>query len=305
MKRNKKENKEKKGISLIVLIITIIIMIILAAALLLSINSSNVVNKASEAKTKSDIASARVVAETAWAEWLLMSDAEKEEAALSHNFSEYAADNLEKAGLSTSAGAYADLIGMEIGDEVEYVLEPAPAFEWKYAGVDDNGNVILIADGLMQYGLNFEGAAYIGGAEDLNTLCNQEYSSAYGDARSINVDDVNRILGANPVITYQDTYDDDDRQLLSPKTIGELVKEGQAEFIDGYNYTPDGTDISNYKVNYYWYEGITYKPSSTQEYKLIFGNVEGSNAINYTLASSFVDAYFRWRLCKFRSTLCP
>ena len=50
------KNKDNKGISLIVLVITIIIMIILAAAVILSLNSSNVINKAGEGKTKSDFA---------------------------------------------------------------------------------------------------------------------------------------------------------------------------------------------------------------------------------------------------------
>ena len=53
------KNKGKKGISLIVLVITIIIMIILAAAVILSLNSSNVVSKASEAKEASDWSAAQ------------------------------------------------------------------------------------------------------------------------------------------------------------------------------------------------------------------------------------------------------
>ena len=47
-------DKGKRGISLIILVITIIIMIILAAAVILSLNSSNVVSKATEAKSKSE-----------------------------------------------------------------------------------------------------------------------------------------------------------------------------------------------------------------------------------------------------------
>ena len=50
----------KKGISLIVLVITIIVMIILATAIILSLNSSNIVEKAKEAKTASDMANAKM-----------------------------------------------------------------------------------------------------------------------------------------------------------------------------------------------------------------------------------------------------
>ena len=47
--------KRKKGISLIVLIITIIVVLILVAAILISFNNSNPINKANEAKFKSDL----------------------------------------------------------------------------------------------------------------------------------------------------------------------------------------------------------------------------------------------------------
>lgn len=45
----------KKGISLIVLVITIIVMIIIAGAIIISLNSTNVINRANEAVTKSDV----------------------------------------------------------------------------------------------------------------------------------------------------------------------------------------------------------------------------------------------------------
>jgi len=49
-------NKNKQGVSLIVLVITIIVMIILATTIILSLNSSNTVEKANEAKYKNDLA---------------------------------------------------------------------------------------------------------------------------------------------------------------------------------------------------------------------------------------------------------
>ncbi|MDD2627471.1 MAG: leucine-rich repeat domain-containing protein [Clostridia bacterium] len=52
-------NKKLKGISLIVLVITIIIMIVLAGAIILSLNNSNIIDKASEAKTKVDMATVK------------------------------------------------------------------------------------------------------------------------------------------------------------------------------------------------------------------------------------------------------
>jgi len=64
-------NKRLKGISLIVLVITIIIMIVLAGAIILSLNSSNIIGKASEAKTKVDMATVKEQIEFAKGEALL------------------------------------------------------------------------------------------------------------------------------------------------------------------------------------------------------------------------------------------
>ncbi|MBR6688526.1 MAG: hypothetical protein IKL68_00725 [Clostridia bacterium] len=45
----------KKGISLIVLVITIIVMIIIAGAIIISLNSTSVIEKANDAVTKTDV----------------------------------------------------------------------------------------------------------------------------------------------------------------------------------------------------------------------------------------------------------
>ena len=113
------KNQMKKGISLIVLVITIIIMIILAAAVILSLNSSNVVSKASEAQSKSDIANAKNVVAMATAEWKLMS-AEEQKNTYNDSFSKYAGDKLQEAGYAVedTAGAY------EVTDEGDVYVYP-------------------------------------------------------------------------------------------------------------------------------------------------------------------------------------
>ena len=58
----------KKGISLIVLVITIIVMIIIAGAIIISLNSTNIIDKANEAVTASDLANARNTAMLKYAE---------------------------------------------------------------------------------------------------------------------------------------------------------------------------------------------------------------------------------------------
>jgi len=86
----------KKGISLIVLVITIIVMIILAAAIILSLNGSGIIDKANEAKTKSDIANAKYTVSLAKAEWDLMD--EDEQKSIIGGFKVYAEDKLKDAG---------------------------------------------------------------------------------------------------------------------------------------------------------------------------------------------------------------
>ncbi len=60
----------KKGISLIVLVITIIVMIIIAGAIIISLNSSNVIDQSNKAVKDSDEANARSVLALKYAEIL-------------------------------------------------------------------------------------------------------------------------------------------------------------------------------------------------------------------------------------------
>ncbi|MBQ8043314.1 MAG: hypothetical protein IJ272_04090 [Clostridia bacterium] len=60
----------KKGISLIVLVITIIVMIIIAGAIIISLNSSNVIDRSNEAVLKSNKAEATSLLSIRYAEIL-------------------------------------------------------------------------------------------------------------------------------------------------------------------------------------------------------------------------------------------
>jgi len=62
MKRN------KSGISLIVLVITIIVMIILAASVVITLNNTNIINRANEAVNASDLKTVQNIAVLAWSE---------------------------------------------------------------------------------------------------------------------------------------------------------------------------------------------------------------------------------------------
>ena len=60
----------KKGISLIVLVITIIVMIIIAGAIIISLNSSNVIEQSNDAVEASNAANARSLLSMKYAEIL-------------------------------------------------------------------------------------------------------------------------------------------------------------------------------------------------------------------------------------------
>ena len=91
-----KMKKKKKGISLIVLIITIIIMIIIAGAIILSLNVSNVIGRANNAKQTTNYQSAKEIVLVAKTNWELMKSQEKE--ANGGTFPEYAKNKLVSAG---------------------------------------------------------------------------------------------------------------------------------------------------------------------------------------------------------------
>ena len=58
--------QKRTGISLIVLVITIIVMIILAGAIILTLNNSGIIDKASEAVEQTDLATVKELAQMAW-----------------------------------------------------------------------------------------------------------------------------------------------------------------------------------------------------------------------------------------------
>ena len=59
---------KKQGISLIVLVITIIVMVILAGAVVVTLNNSGIIQKASEAVEETNLATVKDIANLAWAE---------------------------------------------------------------------------------------------------------------------------------------------------------------------------------------------------------------------------------------------
>ena len=124
---NKLDNKE--GISLIVLVITIIVMIILATTIILSIKDSGIIDKAKEAKAKTEIATAKELSEIARAEWEMLSIREQKD----RDISDYVKEKLENAGINPDDYA--------IDDNGKVDLPVAMVGEIKYATLQEAVNV--------------------------------------------------------------------------------------------------------------------------------------------------------------------
>ena len=132
---------------------------------------------------------------------------------------------------------------------------------WKYLGVNANGELEIMAvlsekdaitdtaDKQLKVKLSGKGG-YLKGPEMLNTICEKLYSvSGVGTARSMNIDDVNSILGyTGPKGSYYDT-NYNEITTAEPLTIGEIESKLGTTLRN--RTTPDGKDIATYYSDYY------------------------------------------------------
>jgi len=325
-------SKNKRGISLIVLVITIIVMIILASAIILSLQSSGIIGRANEAKTKSDEATLREAASIKLAEYEL--GIQTGDIASTTTASEYVKEELEKDGIDTKGLAITPdgtiqtglseiavkfvEAGVKVGDTVTgYDLSSnlatshttdgkentAPDYTetdptaqtvargtelaWKYMGIDENGEALIVANStgkLSTMKLSGKGG-YLNGPAALDTACAALYSSDMGSARSMDWEDVTRLLEyAGHQGTY---YDVGYNEIKTDKalTIGEIETKLGTKL--GSRTTPDGSDLSNFKSD------NVYLPKTSIDIKA--GDREKSlvyQTTTYWLSSSCVDADF-------------
>ena len=330
----KNKIKQKKGISLIVLAITTIIMIILAAAVILSLNASDTISRAHKARFDNDMSSKREAANVLLAEYNLLVNT-NDSSVRDKSEGQYILDKFIEKGIDLSNVAVVDgkiMIGsgasainkqVAVGDYVKYVPTyktsttykvydttndeesdtyfatqmGSDALGWRYIGVDAEGNALLVADRSTDDSLYLYGSdGYVNGAERLNKLCNELYSSPLGNARSINLEDVRKVLGVTSTIgsyfsSVQNRWLNNDDGL----TIGQLISQkGEPQLTN--IPTPDvSKSINDYVPSYYILTG--YGSNS-----IVFKDSFASN-ISYWLASPCVFANFYWRVYLFWSTL--
>ena len=166
---------------------------------------------------------------------------------------------------------------------------------WKYLGVNANGEMEIMASlstteaaaANTKVKLSGKGG-YLKGPDMLNTICEKLYSvSGVGTARSMNIEDVNNILGyTGEKGAY---YDSNYIYVPTPeaKTIAAL--EGELGTTLSGRTTPDGKDIATYYSDYYDINKTSdvSKMTNPANVDLVY------NAKNtYWLASPCVDAGF-------------
>ena len=167
---------------------------------------------------------------------------------------------------------------------------------WKYLGVNANGELEIMADlstanaaaANTKVTLSGKGG-YLKGPGMLNTICEKLYSKeGVGTARSMNIDDVNNILGyTGPKGRY---LDNNNSEVKTPTAlrIGDIDKK-LGTSLGNTTTTPDGKALSTYYADCYFID----KTSGKKEMKNP-GNVDlVYNAKNaYWLASPCVCAVF-------------
>lgn len=160
---------------------------------------------------------------------------------------------------------------------------------------DDNGTneklVIRMEQTTTKLYLNGK-QAYNNGPDIMNRICNELYSSSiYGEARSINIDDLNNAL--NYIPKGGEYYENGWKELKGFKM--KLKELSTWENIKNYTNTPDGVNtiqsLEKYEVNGYFYmlEKAVLTNLATQK-KLYYNSEDFINSIlgDYWLASKGV-----------------
>ena len=202
-------------------------------------------------------------------------------------------------------------ITLNVGEDYEYDCGVSGyTGGWKVLGAE-NGKLLIMSTvdvGTLQLS---ETEGYNTGISQLNAMC-----EPYGrNARSVTVDDINRVTGYEPTNQGDGTvfgageFDEYGNKVTYTAT-GSTATNGQTYTgtISNYNH-PDGRQLGTDNVNsitvkstYYQYYpySLTTSNSTTGEckgittdspaYKLLFRNADDSENCTYYLASLFVDA---------------
>lgn len=341
--------RTKQGVSLIVLVITIIVMIILASAVMISLSNTNIINQATEAVDANNLKEVQNIAVLAFAESYIKKldgetvdiradvKAKLVEAGLDPDdyaieYTDTGVDVLAKGWAQKDNKVLKGDYELEVGDTISNYTATGYTGAWKVLGAD-KGKLLLISDDNVRaseglYGLNggtvntvTYAAGYNNGIAHLNEVCSSYLNVTYADkARSITVEDVNRVTGYNPLktatgevyhanritqygneVTYTYSKDASGNETLKYESVAasEKYSAHQEEYAgfklaNGKQLSELGT--TTLKSTYYWYCAETLSNDNINEAPII-GLKQGDKAYDllfntknskYWLASSYV-----------------
>ena len=257
----KGKTKQQKGITLIALIITIVVLLILAAVAISSIQNDGILHYAQNAADN----------------W---NKAAQNEANMLGDYMNY----LNNMGSSSTSGtwtqngttvtngkdtlAVGDTVKVQVGEGTAEAYSANGYSNWKVLGAE-NGQLLLVTAENVGDNLYLEGKeGYNTGIAQLTDRCDDYLNSTYAtEARSIKVEDLNRITGFIPssYSGYGESY----------TYTSDFVHPTKGEASSSNPITEERT--------YYYYDTSSDEIGNVA-YNLLFGG-------RYWLASSYVEAY--------------
>ena len=323
--------KRQKGITLIALVITIVVLLILAGVSISTIFSDNgIIKKATEAQNKMDQAIENELTEiNALNNWLEENGGIKNEtgdlekgtvkAEIVAGDYTWTQSKTQVTGTHKTTGA---TVTREVGENYDYDCGVSSyTGGWKILGAE-NGKLLIMSEKNI-------GTLKLSGKEGYNTGVTQldNMCKPYGtNARSIKVEDINRVTGYDPNKTgdgkkFHQGQMDEYGNKVTYTSSGSTGTNGQKYngSLSGNKYEhPDGrvigqngvTSITETSTSYVYYpDTLTTSDSgtilgiakTTPAYKLLFRNAEDTSNCSYWLASSCVSAntnYSNFNMCR-------
>ena len=312
--------KNKKGITLIALVITIIVMLILVAVTInMAVNgglfgyAGNAASETRKAKNEeqklgaipNNLTTSELIEKfTNIHTWTVSGNT----FTCSHCGASYTigeqvnyTPNASKTSTMVSgadSGVEAGIIAnkynaSDFGTNGEQTISRENGLIWIVLGLDKDGVLLITTSTPTATILSLYGKkAYINGPDIMNKVCEDLYSSTiYGKARSINIDDVNSVLGWTETQGVVTTKTGGTYKVSKGTKFGEVgtgkMKQEDWDAIKDNNQTPEpGKALTDYEINGYYYNA-TYNTTEMNNINnirknVIFGTVEGTY---YNLAS--------------------
>ena len=239
-------------------------MIILAVAIILSLSSSGIIERANEAKEKTNTENLKeknkLEAQGIDASTLVITDDDEILVGLTPvavKFIEegvpvgayvmgYDLSSNTNTTYTTSGNEYTSPMGVE-GNPTKQDISRVSGSIWRYIGVSKTGKALItleVVDGLPKLELGGKGG-YLNGPKELDDACEALYSSDMGKARSIDYDDVVNALDYTGKVGPYTSKNGMTKYLTEKKTIRELIDAGEKELTIT---APDGGSVDNLYV---------------------------------------------------------